>query len=281
MPAIAVIGGGQMARALIGGWLRQGIDATRIAVADPSAAQREWLAATFKGLGLHAANEAAARTAGVWLLAVKPQMLAAVAAGLKPLAAAQRPLVISIAAGIHSADLDGWLGGAAAVVRAMPNRPALIGAGVTALYAGNSVPPPRRALATALLEAVGPVVWLTEEAQLDAVTAVSGSGPAYFFRLIELLELAALEQGLPQPIARQLALETAHGAARMARAGGDDPATLRAQVTSPGGTTAAALAVFEAADLRGIVSRAVAAATQRARELADQYGRPPEAGRPG
>jgi pyrroline-5-carboxylate reductase len=271
---IAVIGGGQMARALVGGWVARGESASRVTVADPSAEQREWLARTFPGLGLATDNVAAAQQADVWLLAVKPQVLGAVVRSLAGAAAARRPLVISIAAGIRAADIARWTGPAATVVRAMPNRPALLGAGVTALYAA-AAPPAARTAATRLLEAVGSVLWVAREADLDAVTAVSGSGPAYFFLLIEALEAAAVAEGLEAGAARQLAVATAAGAARLAAESGDDPATLRAQVTSKGGTTAAALAVFEAADLRGIVARAVAAARARARELADEYGHDP------
>ena len=275
LPGVALIGGGQMARALIGGWCAQGALAGSIAVADPSAQQRDWLGTAFPGLRLESDNAAAAARAGVWLLAVKPQMLAGVARALAPLAAAARPLVISIAAGIRAADLRRWLGPGPTIVRAMPNRPALIGAGVSALYAGPEVPDSARSVATQLLKAVGSVVWVGSEGELDAVTAVSGSGPAYFFLLIELLEAAAIAQGLAPAVARRLAVDTAAGASRMAAMSADDPATLREQVTSKAGTTAAALAVLESADLRGIVARAVAAAAQRSRELADEFGRDP------
>ena len=274
-PRIALIGGGQMARALIGGWVQRGVPATSIAVADPTASQRDWLAAAFPGVRLHANNDAAAADADVWVLAVKPQLLGGVMQALAPTYARRRPLVVSIAAGIRAVDLVRWLGGDARVIRSMPNRPALIGAGVTALCADATVAAADRALATRLLEAAGSVVWVDSEEQIDAVTAVSGSGPAYFFLLIELLEAAAIAEGLSPGVARQLAIETAAGAARLAAESSDDPGTLREQVTSRGGTTAAALAVFEAADLRGIVARAVAAAAQRSRELAAEFGRDP------
>jgi len=275
LPGVALIGGGQMARALIGGWTARGASTASIAVADPSAQQREWLGQAFPGLRLESDNAAAAGHADVWLLAVKPQMLAGVARALAPLATARRPLVISIAAGIRAADIRRWLGPGATVVRAMPNRPALIGAGVSALCATEEVPDRARAIATELLQAVGSVVWVGSEAELDAVTAVSGSGPAYFFLLIELLEAAAIREGLAPAVARRLAVDTAAGAARMAATSADDPSTLREQVTSKAGTTAAALAVLESADLRGIVARAVAAAAHRSRELADEFGRDP------
>ena len=274
-PRIAVIGGGQMARALLGGWVARGAPTTALAVADPAAEQRQWLERRFPGVAVHADNAAAAREAAVWLLAVKPQQLAAVTATLAPLAAARHPLVISIAAGVRAANIDRWLGGQASVVRAMPNRPALIAAGASALYAAAEVSGEARALAGRLVESVGSAVWVDSEDDMDAVTAVSGSGPAYFFLLIELLEEAGIAQGLRPEVARRLAIDTAAGAAALARESGDDPATLRAQVTSKGGTTAAALAVFEAADLRAIVARAVAAAAQRSRELAAEFGRDP------
>jgi pyrroline-5-carboxylate reductase len=271
-PRIALIGGGQMARALIGGWVARGAPASSISVADPMASQRDWLAAAYPRVRLHAENDAAARNAEVWVLAIKPQLLGAAVRSLAPLAGQTRPLVLSIAAGIRAADIRRWLGGEIGVVRAMPNRPALIGAGISALYADTTVDAAARAVATRLIEAVGSVVWVGAEGHLDAVTAVSGSGPAYFFLLIELLETAAVAEGLAPAVARRLAIDTAAGAAALAQSSADDPVTLREQVTSKGGTTAAAMAVLEAGDLRGIFARAVAAAARRSRELADEFG---------
>lgn len=271
-PRIAVIGGGQMARALVGGWLARGAPPEQIAIADPVASQREWLSRRFQRIALHSDNLQAAQQADVWFMAVKPQQLADVAQALAPLAAQRRPVVISIAAGISGADLSRWLGGSAAVVRAMPNRPALIGAGVTGLYADGSVADSARHLSEQLLEAVGSVVWVDRESDIDLVTAVSGSGPAYFFLLIELLEAAGVAEGLSPEVARKLAVGTAAGASALAKASGEEPAILREQVTSKGGTTAAALDVFAAADLRGIVARAVSAAAQRSREMAAEFG---------
>lgn len=272
-PRIAVIGGGQMGRALIGGWLAQGASPHSIAVADPATEQRAWLATSFPGIALHTDNAAAAAGASVWLLAVKPQQLGHVARALAPLAAVARPLVLSIAAGIASVDIGRWLGAAVQVVRAMPNRPALVGAGASALYADARVSAAARNQAARLLEAVGSVVWVESEDDLHAATALAGSGPAYFLLLIELLEAAAIAEGLAAAVARRLALDTAAGAGILAQRSGDDPATLRRQVASAGGTTAAALAVFEAAGLRDIVGRAVRAATLRSREIAEEYGR--------
>jgi pyrroline-5-carboxylate reductase len=206
------------------------------------------------------------------VLAVKPQDMAEVVKGLAGAFAARRRVAVSVAAGIRLANLADWLGGAPAVVRAMPNRPALIGAGVTAAIAAPGVGTQEREAAAAVLSAVGPLVWLEEESQIDAVTAVSGSGPAYFFLLIEAMEEAGVSLGLPRETARLLAVQTAFGAGRMAAESGELPARLREQVTSKGGTTAAALAVFESADFHGIVQRAVAAAARRSAELAREFG---------
>jgi pyrroline-5-carboxylate reductase len=261
-----------MARALVGGWLARGAPPEHLAIADPVESQREWLARRFQKVALHAENAHAAARADVWVMAVKPQQLADVANALAPLAAECRPLVISIAAGISASDLSRWLGGHASVVRAMPNRPALIGAGVTGLYADPQVGLTHRDLTERLLEAVGTVVWVESESDIDLVTAVSGSGPAYFFLLIELLEAAAIAQGLPPDVARKLAVGTAAGASALAKASGEEPSLLREQVTSKGGTTAAALAVFNEANLQAIVARAVEAAADRSREIATEFG---------
>jgi pyrroline-5-carboxylate reductase len=271
---LAFIGGGQMAQALIGGLLAGGRTPASVAVADPDAAQRAALARAFPGIQIYADNESAAIGASTWILAVKPQLMAQVAQGLVPQVLTNRPLAVSVAAGVRLSDLARWLGDQARLIRAMPNRPALVGAGVTALYAESARSRAERDAAQALFATVGRTLWLEHEAQMDAVTAVSGSGPAYFFLLTELIEAAAVERGIPKDLARVLSVETAWGAAQMARSSGLSPAALRAQVTSPGGTTAAALSVFDAAHLRAIVSRAVAAATERAAELArEQSGR--------
>jgi pyrroline-5-carboxylate reductase len=261
-----------MARALVGGWLARGAPPENIAIADPVDSQRDWLARRFHQITLHADNASAASQADVWIMAVKPQQLAEVACALAPLAERRRPLVISIAAGIGAADLTRWLGGHASVIRAMPNRPALIGSGVSGLYAGAEVTQKDRDTAERLLEAVGTAVWVGPETDIDLVTAVSGSGPAYFFLLIELLEAAAVAQGLSADVARKLAVGTAAGAAALAKASGEEPAVLREQVTSKGGTTAAALDVFQAAGLQKIVAQAVAAAAERSREIAAEFG---------
>ncbi len=262
---IGFIGGGNMARSLIGGLLARGVAAARIHVCEPQAAARAALAADF-GVAV-SADASAAATADLIVLAVKPQVMREVCTALGPLTGARRPLVVSIAAGVRIAQITRWLGRALPVVRAMPNTPALLGAGITGLCPGPGADAADAARAAAVLSACGEVVAIDDEAMMDAVTAVSGSGPAYFFLLIEALEAAGIAQGLPADTARRLAVATAEGAAKMAAAGASTPARLREQVTSPGGTTAAALAVFEAEGLRATVARAVAAAAARGREL--------------
>lgn len=264
---IAFIGGGNMATSLVGGLIARGTPAADLTVADPVAGQLERLQGEY-GVRIASHNDEAVRQADVVVLAVKPQDMASVARGIADSFAARRRLAVSVAAGIRLASLADWLGGAPAVVRAMPNRPALIGAGVTAAVAAPGVEPHERESAAAVLSAVGPLVWLEDEAQMDAVTAVSGSGPAYFFLLVEAMEDAGVSLGLPRETARLLAVHTASGAGRMAVECGELPARLREQVTSRGGTTAAALEVFESADFRGLVKLALTAAARRSAELA-------------
>lgn len=266
---IAVIGGGHMASGLVGALRARGTDGASIVVSEPLVARRTELE-RLHGVHTTSDNAAAAAAAPTVVLAVKPQDMPAVATGIAPALAGRRVLVLSVAAGIRLLDLGRWLGAGPALVRAMPNRPALIARGITALCAGAGVSPQERALAEEIFAATGEAIWIESEPLLDVVTAVSGSGPAYFFMLMEALEDAGRELGLPAGIARQLAVATAAGAGAMAAEGAAPPATLREQVTSPGGTTAAALAVLEAADLRGIFSAAVAAAARRAGELAAQ-----------
>jgi pyrroline-5-carboxylate reductase len=268
---IAFIGGGNMARSLIGGLRSRGVPASDIVVAEPVAGQRDDLRQTF-GVTAIAEGAMAAADATVVVLAVKPQQMAEVARALAPVVAKTRPLVISIAAGIRLEDLARWLGNDVTVVRAMPNRPALLGAGITALYAKAQVTAAARAAATRIMECCGATVWVAAESEMDVVTAVSGSGPAYFLLLIEALEEAAVALGMERTTARLLAVETARGSGRMAAESADAPATQRAQVTSQGGTTAAALDVLESADVRGIFARAVSAAARRSAELAREFG---------
>lgn len=268
---IAFIGGGNMARSLIGGLLRQGLPAAQIAVAEPNAELRIALARDF-GIAVHANGADAAAAAQAILLAVKPQVMRPVCESLQPAVRANAPLVISIAAGIRLDQLQRWCGGDAAIVRSMPNTPALLGAGATGLCANDQVSALQRQQAETILGAAGLTVWIDDEAHMDVVTALSGSGPAYFFLLVEALEDAAVAQGLPREAARALATQTALGAGRMLREDGESPAVLRQRVTSPNGTTQAALDSFAAHGLRDTVAAAVAAATQRGRELAAGSG---------
>ena len=263
---LAFIGGGNMARSLIGGLVARGLDPAAIRVSEPHAELRDALARDF-GIAAHADNAAAAEGATAWVFAVKPQVMKAVCAALAPLAQRQRPLVISIAAGITSAQLDRWLGGGIAVVRTMPNTPALLGAGATGLFANPAVSAEQRDQAEALLRATGLTAWIDDERLMDAVTAVSGSGPAYVFLLAEAMQAAGEAQGLPSDTARALALQTIFGAARMLIESGEPAATLRQRVTSPNGTTQAAIEHFEAGGFRALVAGAIAAATVRGREL--------------
>ncbi|GBE10456.1 pyrroline-5-carboxylate reductase [bacterium BMS3Bbin12] len=268
---ITFIGGGNMARSLIGGLLADGTDPQRIRVADPDPGRREGLTAQGP-VRVFADNAAAAADADAVVFAVKPQVLRAAASQLAPVVHRERPLVISIAAGIRSADLDRWLGGDAVVVRAMPNTPALVRSGATALYANSAVSAVRRDLAESILRAVGITLWVADEAMMDAVTALSGSGPAYFFLVMEALEAAGVELGLTPETARLLTLETAIGTARIAMESDEGVGRLRRRVTSPGGTTEAALAVLEQAGLHEQFRRALRAARDRSCALADEFG---------
>ncbi len=267
---LAFIGGGNMAAALIGGLVKRGLPSGHIVVADPSEEQRNRLSRDY-AIEVTNDNVTAIRGAEVIILAVKPQQMRAAALSLAP-NLSQHPLIISVAAGIPHAALARWLGPDIPVVRTMPNRPALNGFGATGLYAPANVGAAYRALAESILAAVSATVWVEHESQMDTVTALSGSGPAYFFLFMEALQAAAHERGLPNEIAHQLTLETAFGAAQMARHSTEPLSKLREQVTSKGGTTAAALAVLDAAGLRAIVGHAVAAADRRSAELALEYG---------
>ncbi|QBG88897.1 pyrroline-5-carboxylate reductase [Xanthomonas oryzae] len=263
---IAFVGGGNMARSLIAGLIRQGMPAASVRVAEPVAELREALARDF---GVQVVEDArtAVDAAATWVLAVKPQVLPTVCAQLAELAQAQQPLLVSIAAGITATQLQRWSGGDIAVVRAMPNTPALLGAGVTGLYANARVSDTQRQQATRLLDSAGVTVWIDDEAQMDAVTAVSGSGPAYVFLLAEAMEAAAQAQGLPAETARTLVLQTLLGAARMLTESGEAPDVLRRRVTSPNGTTHAAIETFQAGGFEALTANAIAAATERGRSL--------------
>jgi pyrroline-5-carboxylate reductase len=267
---VTFVGGGNMASALIGGLLAQGLKAEHIAVVEIDAGARARLSASL-GVRTHAQIDVqAVGSADELVLAVKPQQMCDVARMLAP--HVRQQLVISIAAGIRLADLSRWLGGYRKLVRAMPNTPALIRAGVSGLYALPEVAPAEREHAQTLLGAAGRTLWCAREDMLDAVTAVSGSGPAYVFYFLEALETAARELGFNATDARTLAYETFSGAVRLAQQIAEEPATLRARVTSKGGTTECALARMEAAAVKASIVAAVKAADARAKELGDTFG---------
>lgn len=274
---MAFIGGGHMTRGLLGGLLARGTDPTLVTVTAATEATRSALARDL-GVRTSADNAAAVAGARVVVLAVKPQVMREVTRALATALRATSPLVVSVAAGIRTTQLQAWIGNEppaapVQVVRAMPNRPALLGAGATGLYADASVDQAGRALAGELLGSTGLALWVDKEDDLDLVTALSGSGPAYFFRLAELMAAAALSRGLDAGVARQLAAQTLAGAGRMVAAErAPDLAAMRAAVTSKGGTTAAALACFDALGLPATVAAAMDAAVARSQELARQSG---------
>jgi pyrroline-5-carboxylate reductase len=269
-PTIAFIGAGHMAGSLINGLTSDGYDPTCIVASDTNP---DALAAMARRTGVRTtAENAVAADSDVVVLAVKPQTLQGVAREIAPVVQRRRPLVISIAAGIREDALEDWLGDGVALVRTMPNTPAMIGAGATVLHAGSGVTDAQRDTAESILRAVGLTRWVDDEGLLDAVTALSGSGPAYFFLVMEAMEAAAIELGIPRGTARLLTLQTALGAARMAIESDEEPATLRRRVTSPGGTTERAVAVFEDGGLRGLFARALTAARDRSVELSRLLG---------
>ncbi len=263
---IGFIGAGNMASALLDGLISDGRDPSCLAAADTYTAKLDALAAR----GIHTSTDNAhivTRSSAV-ILAVKPQVMAEVLAPLREVLEAHDCLLISIAAGISMDSLQAWTHPKQAIVRCMPNTPALVQTGASALFANTACTNEHRAIAETLLGAVGTVCWLNREADMDAVTALSGSGPAYFFLLMQAMQDAAVAQGLDADVARQLCLQTALGAARLALQSEADVAELRCRVTSPGGTTEAALRQFESEDFNAMVARALAKAADRSRELA-------------
>ncbi len=269
--SIAFIGGGNMARSLIGGLIADGWSASQIWVSDTDAEQLDAMAYRF-AINTSVDNTQAAAAAAIVILAVKPQMLQQVGRQLSATIQRTSPLVISVAAGVRESDLSGWLGGGVALVRTMPNTPALIGSGATALFANARVSDAQRQVAESILRAVGLTIWVSDETLLDAVTALSGSGPAYFFAVMEAMEKAGINMGLSATDARLLTLQTALGAAKMALESAEGPDTLRARVTSPGGTTERALAVFEENNLEMLFNDALQAARRRSQELGEILG---------
>lgn len=269
---IAFIGAGNMAQSLIGGLLADGFPASRLRAADPDGARRDALHERWS-LPCFERNTDAVQDAEVIVLAVKPQVLSTVTRDIRRQVQTAAPLLISIAAGIRIADIARWTDTNPAIVRVMPNTPALLGCGASGMFANKAVTADQHEAAEAIMRAVGVTVWLQEESQLDAVTAVSGSGPAYFFLLMELVEKEAARLGLKNDAARILTLQTALGAARMALESEEPVSELRRRVTSPGGTTEAALAILREPAFAQTLQRALAAACKRATELADEFGK--------
>lgn len=270
-PTIAMIGAGNMGSSLIGGLINDKHPSDKIWASDASDEKLAYLQRTFL---IHTTtdNIKAVQAADVVILAIKPQIFPTVLAGLKNEIQIRKPLVISVAAGIREASIQHSLGGNIPIVRCMPNTPALICCGATALFANQYVSVQQRDIAESILRAAGLVVWLNDESLMDTVTALSGSGPAYFFLMMEALQQAAEELGLPNDVARLLTLQTALGASRMALESGTSLAELRKNVTSPGGTTEKGLSVLEEHNIRDIFRKAVHAAKLRSEELANLFG---------
>lgn len=267
---ITFIGGGNMARSLIGGLIEAGTKPGDITASDPITETLQQLTADF-GINTGRDNDAAIIDADVVVLAIKPQQMRNVVSDLSGQFTGK--LVVSVAAGVLLSDIVRWSGQAdTAVVRCMPNTPALLGCGATGLYANEAVQPGQKQQAEVILAAAGISAWLDTETQLDAVTALSGSGPAYFFQLIESMINSAEKMGISESIATQFAIQTALGAARMAHEGDTSPAQLRRNVTSPAGTTEAAINSFASDDFNAIVNRAMLAAENRAQELGKELG---------
>ncbi|HVY54063.1 MAG TPA: pyrroline-5-carboxylate reductase, partial [Gammaproteobacteria bacterium] len=245
MPAtIAVLGAGNMGTALITGLIAKDYPANKLLVSDPSSEKLDQLQKKYK-IAIFNDNKAAVKNADVVLLAVKPQIMQQIASDLVAITTQHNPLIISIAAGVTLENLQNWLGANSPIIRAMPNTPALVGSGATALFANSFVTKQQREIAQTILNSVGLTVWLDAEEQMDMVTALSGSGPAYFFLLMEIMQEVAEAHGLPKNVARLLTTQTALGAAQLAQSSDKSFIELRHQVTSPGGTTEAALKVLE------------------------------------
>jgi pyrroline-5-carboxylate reductase len=266
---IAFLGGGNMASALIGGLIAKGADPRSISVVEMTPAAREKLGARYP-VHLSTAPDAGMQGAEVLVLAVKPQDMKRALASVSGFS--REKLVVSVAAGITLKSLSRWLGGHRKIVRCMPNTPALIAAGITGLYAAPEVEKNEREKAETILRAVGDVVWMPEERLLDPVTAVSASGPAYVFWFIEQLAASAEKLGIPKDAALKMAKQTVLGSALLASQSADSPETLRKNVTSKGGTTEAALKVFDEAKLAEHFARAVAAASKRGEEMGREFG---------
>jgi pyrroline-5-carboxylate reductase len=266
---LTILGAGNMGRALIGGLLRHGMRPEQIAVGESQDAARTALSREF-GVAATADNAAAISRANLVVLAVKPYHAGSVLTPLASQLQNRRPVVLSVVAGVRIETLRSWCGAGVPVIRTMPNRPALVGAGASGLFASPEVDAAHRAMAAQIMQSVGEIFWVATEDALDVVTALSGSGPAYFFLLAEAMAKAGVDLGLPQDTARRLSIATLHGAGLLAQVGDGDLARMRAEVTSKGGTTEAAVRILQAAGFNELVGRALEAAASRSRELAEQ-----------
>jgi pyrroline-5-carboxylate reductase len=267
---VGLIGGGNMARAIGGGLLRGGMHATDLMIAEPVTEQCDQLRKELYGAMVTDDNRLVARSAEILLFAVKPQILKPVCENVAREVQETRPLIMSIAAGPRIEDIDSWLGGGLSVVRVMPNQPALIDQGISALFANERTSDERKKQAEMIMTAVGHAVWLDSESKMDAVTAVSGTGPSYFYLLIDIMIKSAIKFGIDEETARTLAVETARGATALAAAETESMSTLIERVRSPGGTTTAAFEYLDEKDARGIFATAIDAAEKRAAELAQE-----------
>jgi len=265
---IGFIGGGNMARALVGGLVSSGYDPANLRIAEPSADRRDTLAAELADVSTSDSNDDVAAQSDCLVLAVKPQLMREVCLGLARAVQVRKPLIISVAAGTHSRDIDRWLGGGLAVVRVMPNQPALLLQGASGLFANKRTSNEQRDRATEIISAVGSVVHVADEDSIDAITAISGTGPAYFYLLIDMLIRSAEEFGLDSQAAHKLVMDTARGSAALAAVSGETMEAMIAHVRSPGGTTSAAFEVFDKENVREIFAAAFTAARNRSRKLA-------------
>jgi len=268
-PTISFIGAGNMASAIIGGMLDSGFQAGDIWVSAPDDNHLQSLRKRF-GISVTTDNRYCAEQADIVILAVKPQVMADVCRDIAPMVQNTRPLMVSIAAGLTSDTLDEWLGGGLPLVRVMPNTPSLVGKGAAGLFANNQVKDKQKKMVQSVFESIGSALWVEDENLLHAVTALSGSGPAYFFLMLEALESAATEAGIEADTARALAIQTMAGAAEMAGRSEHDPAQLKRNVMSPGGTTEQAIHTFEDGGLRELVKKAYGAAFERSQEMSKE-----------
>lgn len=270
---VGFIGGGNMARALAGGLVSSGYPHENLCIAEPSEARRAELAPGLPGVIISDDNHAIAAQSDCLVLAVKPQLMQEVCRDLAVTIQKHRPLIVSVAAGTHSRDIDDWLGGDLAVVRVMPNQPAMLLKGTSGLFANDKTSNDERNRAIEIISAVGSVVNVPDEESIDAVTAISGTGPAYFYLLIDMLIQSAEEFGLDPQAAHKLVMDTAQGSAALAAVSGETMAAMIEHVRSPGGTTEAAFAVFDDENVRDIFAKAFIAARERSQELAGEQGK--------